>query len=348
MPASRNGASRTSRIVRFVLRWTIVAIVVLAVLEAMCHVVLLSNDSLPVDFAPDPHMAYRMVPGRGVSSLGVTFEINALGLRGPEVVKPKPPGVFRILVLGDSVTLGYGVPEEASYPRVLEQLARGGRVEVINAGTSGHHTIDQVGFLEHYGLALEPDLVVTGFTYSDLEPPLKLVIRDGVGYDATENVAFIPPWVKKTLRHSRLYLAIGRARWAMANRTPDAASDPKARDEIFLAKWPEQQGPVNRLVAVCDEHRLPLVIAYLPAQAEVARGVEYPALIERLAALGRPNVHFVNTVPRFAAENSPGSLFLPFDPVHPNSRGHRVMARTLADDAFLAKALPAGATFAPP
>lgn len=344
MPAPRNGASR---VLRFLLRWTIVALVILVVLEAMCHVVLLSNDSLPVDFAPDPYMAYRMVPGRGVSSLGVPFEINARGLRGPEIVTPKPPGVYRILVLGDSVTLGYGVPDEVSYPRVLEKLARGGRLEVINAGTSGHHTIDQVGFLEHYGLALEPDLVVTGFTYSDLEPPLKLVIRDGVGYDATENVAFIPPWVKKSLRHSRLYLAIGRARWAMANRTPDTASDPKARDAIFLEKWPEQQAPVNRLVAVCVEHHLPLVIAYLPAQAEVARGVEYPSLVERLAGLERPGVHFVNTVPRFAAENNPGSLFLPFDPVHPNSRGHRIMARTLAGDAFLAKTLPAGTTFAP-
>lgn len=345
MPAPR---SRLSRGLRFVLRWSLVALVSLAVLEGLCHVVLLSNDSLPVDFAPDPHMSYRMKPGRGVSSLGVPFEINSMGLRGPEIVTPKPAGVFRILVLGDSVTLGYGVPDEVSYPRVLEKLAQGGRVEVINAGTSGHHTQDQLGFLEHYGLALEPDLVVTGFTYSDLDAPLKLVIRDGVGYDEAENVAFIPPWVKKALRHSRLYLAIGRARWAMANRAPAASNDAAARNDLFLPRWPVQQLPIKRLVAVCEEHHVPLVIAYQPAQAEVTRGVEYSALLERLAALEGPGVHFLDTVPRFVAANDPGALFLPFDPVHPSSRGHRIIARTLADDAFLQKTLPAGTTFAPP
>lgn len=54
---------------------------------------------------------------------------NSLGFRSPEVLNPKK-GV-RILCLGDSVTFGWGVSEEESYPALLHKSLG---VEVINAG----------------------------------------------------------------------------------------------------------------------------------------------------------------------------------------------------------------------
>jgi acyl-CoA thioesterase-1 len=46
---------------------------------------------------------------------------------------------LRLVVLGDSLTAGYGLPQEAAFPAVLERAlrAKGYRVEIANAGVSG-------------------------------------------------------------------------------------------------------------------------------------------------------------------------------------------------------------------
>ena len=66
----------------------------------------------------------------------VEFRYNALRFRDVEL-GPKPPGVRRVMVLGDSFTEGQGVKEADTYPRRLEALlnaAGAGRWEVRNCG----------------------------------------------------------------------------------------------------------------------------------------------------------------------------------------------------------------------
>lgn len=344
MGESRSGL--VARTLKALARWSAIGIVTLLVLELLCHCVQLSSDSMPVDYVADPHVAYRMKPGSGgYSAFGVRYDINGVGLRNPEVVTPKPPGVFRILVLGDSITLGYGLPSEASYPRLLEKMIGGSRVEVINAGASGYHFQDFVAFLEHYGRQLEPDMVLCAFTRSDVDPPMKLDVRDGVGYDANENVALVPPFAKKLLRHSRLYLAAGRVRWALGYK-PEERSE-AARSDALLALWPTVQSTLDRLVSICDERRLPLMIAYLPVEIEVMRGVEYPMLLERFARIESPTHHFADVMPRFVAERDK-VLYLPLDSAHPNAFGHQLIARAIAEDPFFRRSLPEGTALAAP
>jgi len=49
---------------------------------------------------------------------------------------------IRLVALGDSLTAGYGLPQEAAFPVVLERAlkARGHSVEIANAGVSGDTT----------------------------------------------------------------------------------------------------------------------------------------------------------------------------------------------------------------
>lgn len=71
---------------------------------------------------------------------GTDVRINSLGFRDREYSVQKPPGVFRILCLGDSTTFGHWLPVEKTYSKVLEELlnriwkSSGMRFEVINAG----------------------------------------------------------------------------------------------------------------------------------------------------------------------------------------------------------------------
>lgn len=57
---------------------------------------------------------------------------------------------IRILAFGDSLTAGYGVPQNAAFPVQLEKAlkAKGHDVEVINAGVSGDTTASALDRLE--------------------------------------------------------------------------------------------------------------------------------------------------------------------------------------------------------
>ena len=92
----------------------------------------------------------------------IDFKLNSMGLRDDEISEKKPEDVFRVIALGDSFTLGFGVNREDLFVDVLEQWwnAEGRRVEIINAGTEGYSTDQQVAWLETVGKKLDPDLVL--------------------------------------------------------------------------------------------------------------------------------------------------------------------------------------------
>ncbi len=115
----------------------------------------------------DPQVGWAKRPNAQVTRSTPEYTIhiatNEHGLREDQgAPKLKAPGVFRILALGDSFTLGYSVERERSFVEVLERwlAAEGRKVEVINAGTEGYSTDQAVAWLGRYGAEWSPDLVL--------------------------------------------------------------------------------------------------------------------------------------------------------------------------------------------
>jgi hypothetical protein len=95
---------------------------------------------------------------------GYRFATNGLGLRrDDEVAIPKPDGVFRVLILGDSQTEGYASNVE-HYPHHLEQILRAQsgerQIEALNAGVLGYSPQQSYLWYRERGAELDPDLVV--------------------------------------------------------------------------------------------------------------------------------------------------------------------------------------------
>jgi hypothetical protein len=100
----------------------------------------------------------------------VEFRYNSLRFRDVEI-GPKPPGVKRVLVLGDSFTEGQGVKEPDTYPRRLEALLNGagaGRWEVRNCGRRATDFPELYAAFEEI-LAFEPDVIVYGMVLNDAD-----------------------------------------------------------------------------------------------------------------------------------------------------------------------------------
>lgn len=113
----------------------------------------------------DPLLGWRNIPGWEATTFDRRLRINSLGLRDREHPYQKPPGVRRILVLGDSYAWGYGVSDEEIFTEVLEQRLAGepGNWEVLNSGVSGWGTDQEYLYLVHEGFRYDPDLVVVAF-----------------------------------------------------------------------------------------------------------------------------------------------------------------------------------------
>lgn len=119
--------------------------------------------------------SFYLRPGAHVEFLGASFDFNAEGYRTPEVPREKRKDVYRIVVVGDSVPFGWGVPEPACFPRRLETLLNEkerpfgkDRVEVINLSGPGRGLGDYYIVLEDEGLAYHPDLILIPFIFNDV------------------------------------------------------------------------------------------------------------------------------------------------------------------------------------
>ncbi len=118
---------------------------------------------------PDPITGWSAQPGaegrsfNDVYEYDVAVKINALGLRSPENIGyEKPPGVYRILVLGDSFTEAIQVELEETFGQQLARILNqeGCRVEVINAGVGGWGNDQELLWLKHEGYKYHPDLII--------------------------------------------------------------------------------------------------------------------------------------------------------------------------------------------
>jgi acyl-CoA thioesterase-1 len=73
-----------------------------------------------------------------------------------------------LLAMGDSLTAGFGVPSELSYPSQLQTAldARGYSYRVVNQGVSGSTTVAALGRMSR-ALALQPEIVILQFGGND-------------------------------------------------------------------------------------------------------------------------------------------------------------------------------------
>jgi hypothetical protein len=131
-----------------------------------------------------PSRRYELKPGADdvVGRERVRIRVNAAGWRDDrEYAGSKPPGVRRVLVLGDSFTFAGKVRLEETFPkrleRLLNQAAGGERYEVLNLAVPGYNTRQQALQLAER-LTLGPDLVIVAFVLNDALPAAQLVPLD--------------------------------------------------------------------------------------------------------------------------------------------------------------------------
>lgn len=118
-----------------------------------------------------------------LSKKDVEFSTNSLGYRDDEIGE-KGDRDYRILALGDSITLGDYAAVDETYPAFIERflseasdpVLEGRNVRVINAGVGAIDLQNEFAILMETGLSVEPDVVLVGMYLNDAyhSPVLKI------------------------------------------------------------------------------------------------------------------------------------------------------------------------------
>ncbi|UCE60599.1 MAG: hypothetical protein JSU63_02380 [Phycisphaerales bacterium] len=144
----------------------IVLTLVLGGLEVACRLLGLGGGEAVAHYVSDWHgtpdgRSFWVVRGQGY---------NADGMRDREHEIQKPPGVVRLVCLGDSVTAGHGVKRSQAYPYIFESFLQqlGLPAEVFNIAASGWSTQQEATAYQVVARRYRPDHVFLGFCLNDV------------------------------------------------------------------------------------------------------------------------------------------------------------------------------------
>lgn len=270
------------------------------------------------EVSPLPGVGHEHVPGTSGVYMGVPVSISSQGLRDRDYGLEKPADVVRILMLGDSLTFGWGAPVEGTTSKALERLlnASGGprRYEVINTGVGNTNTAMQAAYLMNRGYEFQPDIVVLNYFINDAEETPK----------KKEN------WLTN---HS--YAAVFLAgRLDILERTYFGKADWQQyyRDlyRTDAAGWQEAQQSLDRLTGFCRDKGFKLMVVNYPELHELA---PYPFadVSAEIAKLSQERgLPFLDLLPAISAEE-PVSLWVTPTDSHPNAKAAELFARAIAD-----------------
>jgi len=309
-------------------------------------------------WAKTPSTAIR----RHTGEFDVTFATNSRGLREDESVGyEKPGGTQRVLVVGDSFTLGYTVDRPETITQLLqdELRAQGRSVQVVNAGTEGYSTDQEVLWLAREGAKYDPDVVVLQMYENDifwnsqdhyLRYPKPHLRGDG---DPSASLDALPeladpgrePWLQRSTALGTMLggFAGGPAMPMLDGPRPLPAEwGVRLRDDA--SGWSETRAALRAFRAVARKIGAKPVVLVIPDKAQVDPASRaamtqqidastydpdrpYRGMVDAAKAAGLPVIEALPAM-KSASENGSRALYFARD-WHTNPAGNRVLANLL-------------------
>ncbi len=250
---------------------------------------------------------------------GVEVATNRFGMRTAEIDELRPASVRRVAVLGDSLTLGWGVAQADSFPevcaRVLADTTTGAApVEVLNFGIGNANTATEAALYEHLARRFGADRVVLAYFVNDAE-----LLEQSSDF-STGVTSELAVWVWSRMRHLR------------------ARFDPAARYDAYYASlyrsdsrgWSETRRALRELASRVTADGASLIVMLIPELHRLSGtnpfATEYAAVAREAE---RSGAEVLDLWPAFQGRE-PWSLWVSNEDPHPNAAAHAIIARELA------------------
>lgn len=288
------------------------------------------SNMYPVD---DPVLDWRYRPHSQVVIGKVVNSYNSRGYRDIEHSLEPRPGIRRVVVIGDSVTEGYGVEADSVFSaRLREGLGKG--FEVINLGMAGLNTPQEVHLLGKEGLQYRPDIVILNFVLNDADFFTTYRGAQRAIGAADQKIGMfnwtISPKAKRMLKSSALIYFIKErienlqgwfAGESPANYYRDLWNIKTSRDKV--------KNGIEELYVMKNEYKFEIIVVIWPVLTDYS---SYPFKdihdwVETAAREKQFNV--IDLLPVFASYDFRSLQVAAEDNVHPNVLGHKLAAEAV-------------------
>lgn len=270
------------------------------------------------------------------------YRLNSFGLRGDDFAIPKPEGVRRVYMAGDSFTFGMGVADrERVMPALVEARLNGELpiegiegVEVLNAGMlrgslPRHWRTKWLSVSEPF----DPDVVLLVFflrdgTNTGSIPAFFGAIREEITDRNAADPLYRSSYVLRTLRDFQDREQVA-SRYTEAFRAAYFGSEDEQKEwrsaqynVIEMKKDAEAKGAVVGFVI----YPILVDLDFDPDRPDAYPFQDICELLEGFAAEhGMPTLNLLDA---FRGEHGPDLWVSPFDQ-HPNERGHVIAAEAI-------------------
>ena len=272
--------------------------------------------------SPDPDLGHEHVKNASALLQSVNIRLNEWGLRGGPVMVPPPKR--RILFLGDSITFGWGVPEQDTITARLQQRLRdeGEDVEVLNGGVGNYNAERYIKRFFIQLKALNPtDIVVQYF------------LRDAEKLD--------PGGGNILLRNSEFAVTIWIAFTRLANKSGEQSLVDHYKD-VYREDQPgyiEMKNQMKMLADYAKVHDIRLYLAMTPDVHDLAN-YRFGFIHDRMKSIANDlGMRYVDLLPALGKRPPEEIWAMPGDP-HPNAIAHGLMADALLPVIRLSSSAP--------
>ena len=263
-----------------------------------------------------PGRGHEHVPNQSGVYMSVPVAINSVGWRDQEYTVEKPNDTVRIMMLGDSVTFGWGAPPEGVTSNILESILNENghpqQYEVLNTGIGNTNTAMQAAYFTHEGFRYKPDIVVLNYFINDAEPTPSRTKSFLVEHSYA--AVFLAGRLDLFMRSY-----FGRGDWLSYYRNLYSDSQPG---------WSATQQAIRQLAEFCAERNIRFMVANYPELHQVST-YPFQQVTDLIAKQAEDfNVPFVDLLPMVKNED-PRSLWVSPTDAHPNGKAGNLFARGL-------------------
>lgn len=257
----------------------------------------------------------------------IPMKINSRKLRDREYSQKKQEGVFRIVCLGDSVTLGWGVRLEDTFVKKLEGLLNDtssmSKFEVINAGVGGYNTVQEVSFFRSEVQQLgEIDLVLLFFTVNDAQNRLEpFPAPRAEPKDRIRNVSHV---FREIL--NRILPTISGIIEYLTYPKVDYQSDYLPPND---EGWKRSKEALRSLKNLCRKNGTKLVVFMIPAMQNLKKNYQFVTIHRKLKQYSlEEKIAFFDLYAYFKGKDD-SEVRISLIDGHPNESAHDLIARSV-------------------
>ncbi len=203
---------------------------------------------------------------------GSLLRTNNDGLLGSDIAVAKPPGTFRILLLGDSTPVGLGLKQREhafgeQLVELLNQRDPGTTYELVNAAVSGYTSLQGLVYLRNFGLKYSPDLIITYFGNNDASMSGFISDKELV-YRNKPLAGFLG-----LLQHLATYRLMEKLLVPVMSRIDDGRLEEK---EVVIRVQPEDYfRNLEGMIQFAREHGIDMAMVNVPVPLEWPAGLQF-------------------------------------------------------------------------